>query len=786
MRLRALSAAAALGFAWIALLLCSTAAEAAVLPNGFEERTVVSGLTLPTAIAWAPDGRMFVAEKKGLVHVVNQNGTIQQLLDISDHVYGIADRGLLGIAIDSDFATNHWLYLLYVYEPTPAPSGLERTSRLTRVTVGDNNTVSDETVILGSVDTPCPAPSNTVDCIPSEGDSHSIGTVRSAPDGTLWIGSGDASDWSKVDPLALRTYNEQSFAGKIIHVDRSGMGLPGHAFCPADGDLTHVCTKLYAKGLRNPFRFALREGTGPAVGDVGWEQREEIDLMTAPGRDYGWPCYEGATHTPGYQERPECPAEYAKEGTADAARLPDYDYLHDESSNYQGAVIVGPVYTGGPYPADFSGDIFFGDYTGGYIKRLELDPQGHVAGTAEFAIGAVPVDLELGPGNELYYADLGWGTPGTGSVKRIVYTPQNRTPIPKATASPTSGPSPLTISFSGAESSDPDSDPITYDWDFADGTAHSTDRAPVHVYSNSGEFDAHLTVTDDKGASAIATVHVSVDNTPPTATIQSPADGSEFLIGSQIDLRAIATDPEDGQLPDSSIQWQVSLIHNSHTHDLRALTGAQTSFRAASDHDAEAHYRITLIANDSKGRKATTQVEIYPRAVNLVLSSSPPGALITYAGTTAAAPIARRSAIDFVSSISAVQTFVLGGSTYEFVRWSDGGARAHNITIPSIDETLSAVYEPLPGPGAPALGGVPRPAGNPPVSKRCSDARARHTGLARRVARAKREARRARIRFRATGGIDAKLHRRYRAKLRQLRRLEARLRDSRRDVRVYC
>src|SRR5882762_3661215 len=129
MRLCKLPAAAAVGLVGIVLFLAAGSAEAATVPTGFEVRTVAAGLSLPTAITWAPDGRMFVAEKKGTVEVVNTNGTVAQLLDISSHVYAVADRGLLGIATDSDFANNHWLYLLYVYNPTPAPSGLARTSR---------------------------------------------------------------------------------------------------------------------------------------------------------------------------------------------------------------------------------------------------------------------------------------------------------------------------------------------------------------------------------------------------------------------------------------------------------------------------------------------------------------------------------------------------------------------------------------------------------------------------------------------------------------------------------
>ena len=130
-------------------------------------------------------------------------------------------------------------------------------------------------------------------------------------------------------------------------------------------------------------------------------------------------------------------------------------------------------------------------------------------------------------------------------------------------------------------------------------------------------------------------MHVSVGNSPPTATIESPVDGSDFLIGKEIELRGSAVDPEDGALSGSSLQWQVSLIHNTHTHDLTSLTGTRTSFTAASDHDADARYRITLLATDSAGRSVTKVANVYPRSVNLTLASSPAGAPVTYAGTTA-------------------------------------------------------------------------------------------------------------------------------------------------------
>jgi hypothetical protein len=109
-----------------------------------------------------------------------------------------------------------------------------------------------------------------------------------------------------------------------MHVDREGRGLPGHPFCPAESDLTKVCTKLWAKGFRNPFRFTRRPNGILMVADVGWNNDEEMDAVWRGGRSFGWPCYEGVIRTPTWKDRPECQPEYAKEGTADAHEWPIY------------------------------------------------------------------------------------------------------------------------------------------------------------------------------------------------------------------------------------------------------------------------------------------------------------------------------------------------------------------------------------------------------------------------------------------------------------------------------
>ena len=694
-------AAAVVGFAGIALFAGISPATAATLPAGFQETTVASGLTAPTNVAWAPDGRMFIAEKGGRVRVVTAAGALLStpLLDISDHVHTSGDRGLLGIAVDSSFASNKYLYLLYTWDADPSHAVGPKSSRLTRVTVNTNNTASSETVLLGTYGSqPCPAASNTVDCIPSDGESHSIGTVRSAADGTLWVGSGDGSNFGGVDERALRTHDEQSFAGKLIHVDRNGRGLPGHPFCAADADLTHVCTKVWAKGFRNPFRFTLRPNGLPAVGDVGWGSWEEVDLAQA-GRNYGWPCYEGPNKNGGYSSFTTCKDFYAKEGTAAGVAFPDHYYAHDSGA----AVVGGPTYTGGPFPAEFDGDIFFGDYVKGFIKRLEFDSAGKVAGTKDFASNWYGVDLELRDG-DLYYVNFGDGSRGSGNVKRISYAPDNRTPVAVATATPTFGAAPLAVSFKGSGSSDPDGDSLTYEWDFGDGTAKSTAKDPAHTYTKGGDFDARLKVTDSKNASATATVRISVNNSPPAVTLTSPVDGSKYRNGTSVQLSGSATDNEDGALSGTSLSWNVVLVHGAHVHPFQTLTGKTASFTASTDHDADSFYRVTLTATDSKGLSTSKTVVINPQTVNLEIASVPSGAPVTYAGYSYAAPHRAPAAIDFRTSVAAAERFVSGGRTFEFDRWSDGGAIAHGITIPATDLSLVARYRDA-GPALAPTGG---------------------------------------------------------------------------------
>jgi glucose/arabinose dehydrogenase len=702
MRFRSLWRAAAMAFAAAALLGAATTATAATLPNGFNDQTLVSGLTAPTAVAWTPDGRMLIAEKSGVLKVVPAGGgTATTLLDISGHVNDYWDRGLLGLAVDGDFASNHYVYLLYVYDSPPLHSFTgAKSSRLTRIVVNDNNTVanpaSPETVLVGteSVDG-CGSASNDLDCIPADGIGHMVGTVRSAPDGTLWAGSGDSADFSGPDTAAFRSYDEHSFAGKIIHVDRDGKGLAGHPFCPADSNLNHVCAKVYAKGFRNPFRFTLQPDGNVIAGDVGWNSVEEIDVLR-PGGNYGWPCYEAATHNAPYADFQDsngsapCPALYALEGGPSAVDAPIYQYPHVGSS----AVLVGPTYSGDAYPPGFQGDLFFGDYARGFIKRLKLDDHGtvdQVVGFAEDLYGFV--DLEASPRGNLTFVEFGDGSTGSGSVEEITRDDL----VAEASATPDSGPAPLEVKLDSSQSTDATNQQLSFDWDFGDGSPHSSDPSPTHSYA-AGGYTARLTVTNEDGHTDTDQVAIS-SGTPPTVSIDSPDDESMYQDGVQVDLSGSGSDDQDGTLDGNSLEWHVVARHLTHTHSLGTFHGAEASFVPVTDHDTDAFYEITLTATNSIGLHKSDTIELHPQTAWFGVYSYPqPNAPLTRGGQSGPAPVADWSAVGFQTVISAQESYIADGSRWVFDAWTDGGDRSHQVTVTEDGSIIVALYHPEPLP----------------------------------------------------------------------------------------
>jgi PKD repeat protein len=187
-------------------------------------------------------------------------------------------------------------------------------------------------------------------------------------------------------------------------------------------------------------------------------------------------------------------------------------------------------------------------------------------------------------------------------------------------------------------------------------------------------------------------------NTPPTPTISAPASTLTWKVGDLINFSGQATDREDGALPASSLTWSLILHHcdptgqTCHIHPLQTFTGVANGSFNAPDHGYPAHLELQLTATDSQGLSATTSVTIEPKPVNLTFASSPSGLQLVVDGTSQATPFTFTAIIGSAHSISGPATQTLGGTTYTFASWSDGGAATHNIVAPATATTYTATY----------------------------------------------------------------------------------------------
>src|SRR5439155_4549116 len=318
--------------------------------------------------------------------------------------------------------------------------------------------------------------------------------------------------------------------GTVMRVDPdTGAGLPDN---PLFGSPDANARRIVAYGLRNPFRFALRPNTREVwVGDVGWNTTEEInrmDVAAGAAVNFGWPCYEGAALQPGYHAAglASCQALEA-EGSA---RPPYFSYDHvahvvaGEACPIGTSSVTGlAFYTAGTYPAAFHNALFFTDWARRCIWAMLPDATGTPGAsqvvTFAVLVGGGAVNLERGPGGDIFYVDH-----DRGRIARIAYFAGNQPPVAVATATPSNGASPLAVQFDASASSDPEGGPLTYGWDFDedDVFTDSTLVDPTFTFNTSGKHTVRVLVRDSQGATSTASVSVIVDNQSPRAAIDAP------------------------------------------------------------------------------------------------------------------------------------------------------------------------------------------------------------------------------------------------------------------------
>jgi glucose/arabinose dehydrogenase len=359
-------------FLGLALALGSFQLKAATLPPGFTEAQFGSNVASPTAMAFAPDGRLFVCQQTGQLRVI-KNGALLPAPFVSLSVDSSGERGLLGIAFDPNFSSNQFVYLYYTTNVAPIHN------RISRFTANGDVAASGSETVLVDLDSL------------SSATNHNGGAIHFGPDGKLYAGVGENANSSNAQTLANRL-------GKILRYNSDGS-------IPTDNPFFNTATgpnrAIWALGLRNPFTFGFQPGTSRMfINDVGQSTWEEINDGIA-GSNYGWPTCEGV-----------CTPANAN------FRDPLFQYGHG-STTTTGCAIVGGAFYNPPlnqFPASYFGKYFFGDLCSGWIRLF--DPSTGTAGGFGTGISTL-VDLQIGPDGCLYYLAQGNG----GQVFRVAAVP---------------------------------------------------------------------------------------------------------------------------------------------------------------------------------------------------------------------------------------------------------------------------------------------------------------------------------------------------------------------------
>ncbi|HRX87070.1 MAG TPA: PQQ-dependent sugar dehydrogenase [Phycisphaerae bacterium] len=364
----------------VALLLTALAlpacADDEALPAGFAVTEYATGLDQPVALAFAPDGRLFIAQRTGDIRVV-ENGILRAVPFATFDVYTVGEGGLLGLAVSPDFAETGYVFAFITR------TGEEQ--QIVRVT--DVGGLGGDPVVIR-------------DNLPTNGSNHNGGCLRFGPDGALYFAIGDNGVSENAQQLT-------TFAGKLCRINPDGS-------VPADNPLvtpTDTPRAIYALGFRNPFRFCFAPDGRLFLNDVGSSgdgRREEINLVTAGG-NYGWPEVEGVAPA-------GAPADFID---------PILTY-HDEGSSIAGCA----YYATGQFPPAYHDTYFHLDYVSQQLYNVPLDGDTALSHDLFAQLDGGPVDLLAGPDGALYYTEI-----YAGRVMRISY-PANDAPAPTPTPAP--------------------------------------------------------------------------------------------------------------------------------------------------------------------------------------------------------------------------------------------------------------------------------------------------------------------------------------------------------------
>ena len=599
--MRKISPATVLTSALTLLLFSQTlsAEEQAIDSSRFEVTVLATGLIQPMEMAVAPDGTVFYIELNGklkCIHPTTREISLVGELTITTE----QENGLIGLALDPNFAETQWIFLQY---SPPTFSG----QHISRFTLVDGKLDPASEKILLTFE------EQRKECC------HHAGSLHFGPRGELFIATGDnthphgdSQGYAPIDERADRapwdaqksSANTNSYNGKILRIKPTPEGryeIPDGNLFPKDGSKGRP--EIYAMGCRNPWRMTVDSETGYVYwGEVGPDANgdgergprgyDEINQARTAG-NFGWP-YFIANNLP-----------YADVDFATGKIGPLYDVTgpKNESPNNTGEQILpaptsafiyypygasekfpelgtggrsacaGPVYhfsedmnSTVKFPSGYDRCLFIYEWTRHWIKVIHLDENNDVKSIEPFMPDHTfvrPVDMSFGPEGSLYVMEYGetWGVNADARLVRIDYVRGNRAPVAMASVDNNIGRAPLEVSLSSKGSFDKDSgDTLSFEWrliNAADPAAIpkllSKEADPKIVIEETGVFNVELVVTDPSGASRASALPVLVGNDRPVVKFNSPLSGDFFDPEQPIRYELTVSDAEDGTNDETAI-----------------------------------------------------------------------------------------------------------------------------------------------------------------------------------------------------------------------------------------
>jgi glucose/arabinose dehydrogenase len=627
--------------AWFA---CYGQAIAQVYPPGFAEVQVTNGIVNPTALAFTPDGRIFVCEQTGKVRVV-KNGTLLPASFVQVPVNSNGERGLIGIAIDPDFDTNHYVYIYYTVNTAPLHN------RISRFTGNGDIALSGSDTLILELDNLTAA------------TNHNGGAMHFGADGKLYVAIGENANGSNAQ--SMDTYH-----GKFLRINKDGSIPEGNPF--SDG--SDKKKRFWAYGLRNPYTFSVQPETGRIfVNDVGQSMWEEINDATTGGLNFGWPAEEGIPDNPG-------------------SEIPVFTYSHGTGDG-KGCAITGGTFfnpESTSYPGEYYNNYFFQDFCNGWINFIDVSSDAPA--NAPFATGLGPSCLGLTTGNDgnLYYLSR-----PDKALYKIVYS------MPTAPFI-TSQPAPVTSTEEQEtvfEVKAIGSTPLQYQW-YKDGNAIEDATESVITIvdtqpADAGEYKVVVTNATGSAESSGAALTVVDVNDPPLAVITSPEHLSTYTAGTFISFSGTATDEEDGELTAGAFSWDITFRSGEQIHGQASIPGTMSGEFPILDEGVTSDnvlHRVVLTVVDSDGLKAKDSIDILPRKSTITLQTEPEGLQLLLDDQPFPAPASVVSVQGMKRRIGAVSPQVVDEITYSFDQWLHGGDDSQTIVTPRQDTTFTAMF----------------------------------------------------------------------------------------------